>query len=734
MNKMKQNQRTRALMLFLSMIMVIALLPVVSFATEIGELVTDWDNTNTYELSYEYIGELDVFGILNPTSCEIDLSGFWLDGEQLAPEQITALTASGAGLEGTLGAGNLTLFAKYNNAGAITMKVWVDVALGVNRRFDLEIGAVSNSVIGDISYDGAVIDMDPYGLIKDRLTLSPSDFTIVVNGAPEKLDKFIADYEEEYEYSRETISVTITNGGAVPHFKVPTEEDGEYTFIPKANDATTMSNTPLGVNAEVEVKLSFLTSNALEGPIPVKRSGALIVATIYCPTLRAEGTTKEIILQYGDSEYGIFESNLGPLQREDSKTWATDFPDFALEYSINGTDYVRVEQDALEALDIRFGQLRVLENGEIRFLRRTSPLGEANNLDDPSEECVNLWFDRDGIAGPPFQKIIALEYDEHDNYIELIIQNVVLRPLDGGTNLRMTGTSNENETMVDIAFVYKVTLIPTYIVQFNANGGSTVADMKNSGSTEISLPTPTRSGYTFLGWADVNGLVANPYIPTDDVTLTAQWSYNGSSPGTPTTPTNPTTPTEPEEADIWRPFDDVYVNDWYDGDTTYVWENDLMVGTAHRIFSPKMNMSRAMIVTALHRLSDEPAAGNASFPDVPVGMWYNAAIAWAQEDGVVLGYGDGRFGPNDDITRQDLAVILVRYAESIGFELTATRELPDFADKAKIADYAQAAVEMLYQAEILNGKDNNLFDPTGFATRAEVAAVLHRFVELVSAA
>ena len=140
--------------------------------------------------------------------------------------------------------------------------------------------------------------------------------------------------------------------------------------------------------------------------------------------------------------------------------------------------------------------------------------------------------------------------------------------------------------------------------------------------------------------------------------------------------------------------------------------------------------SRAMIVTALHRLEGEPAGGAVTFDDVERGLWYSNSVAWGQTNGIVEGW-DGMFRPNDNITRQELATIFARYAQYIAFELPVNRGLPDFTDKADIFDYTKTSVDALYQAGIINGKDNNLFDPQGIATRAEVAAMLHGFMEIV---
>ena len=153
----------------------------------------------------------------------------------------------------------------------------------------------------------------------------------------------------------------------------------------------------------------------------------------------------------------------------------------------------------------------------------------------------------------------------------------------------------------------------------------------------------------------------------------------------------PVTPVRP----VAPVFNDVSANAWYAENVKYVYENGLMTGTSNGNFSPNTNMTRGMIVTVLHRLAGTPAAGAASFTDVPSNAWYGTAAAWAQNDGIVQGF-DGKFNPDGDITRQDLAVILVRYAQSIGFTLPTDRNLPNFADSANISDYAEAAINALY--------------------------------------
>jgi hypothetical protein len=179
-----------------------------------------------------------------------------------------------------------------------------------------------------------------------------------------------------------------------------------------------------------------------------------------------------------------------------------------------------------------------------------------------------------------------------------------------------------------------------------------------------------------------------------------------------------------------NPFRDVLESDWFYDDVVYVLANGLMNGTSATEFEPRSHMTRAMLVTVLHRLEGSPApGGGGSFDDVASGQWYSDAVAWASEIGVVNGVGGGRFAPNVEISRQDLAVILTRYADAAGKQFPVTLQYVTFADENSIADYAKNAVQTLYTGGIVNGKQDNAFDPRGSATRAEVAAMLHRFIE-----
>ncbi|MCB6344067.1 S-layer homology domain-containing protein [Enterocloster lavalensis] len=174
-------------------------------------------------------------------------------------------------------------------------------------------------------------------------------------------------------------------------------------------------------------------------------------------------------------------------------------------------------------------------------------------------------------------------------------------------------------------------------------------------------------------------------------------------------------------------------NHWAKADIDFVAARGLLSGTGNNQFSPNTGMTRGMFVTALHRLAGNPqAAGEGSaFTDVPASAYYADAVKWAAEKGVVSGTTSTTFAPDRAVTRQEMAVIMANYAKAMGYTVPKTREAVTFADNGSIGSWAKDAVKAMQMAGILNGKDGNRFDPQGTATRAEVAAVLHRYVELV---
>ena len=255
-----------------------------------------------------------------------------------------------------------------------------------------------------------------------------------------------------------------------------------------------------------------------------------------------------------------------------------------------------------------------------------------------------------------------------------------------------------------------------YTLHFETNGGSAITDMREANNTRISLTkyVPTRHGYTFIGWYSDHNLTnqVSEVSLTKNMTVYAGWRAD-------------------ENPDIVvNPFTDVSEKDWFYNDAMFVYKNGLMLGTSKTLFSPHGTVTRGMMATILWRMEGSLAPkGENSFTDVEAGRWYADAITWAAENGIFAGYSMDKFGPDDPITREQLTAIFYRYADYKGYKLTVTGNLDKFEDADKITDYANTVMQWAVGNGLIKGKAETLLDPQGTATRAEIAAMLHRFVE-----
>ena len=255
-----------------------------------------------------------------------------------------------------------------------------------------------------------------------------------------------------------------------------------------------------------------------------------------------------------------------------------------------------------------------------------------------------------------------------------------------------------------------------YTLRFETGGGSDIPSVRETYNAYIDLTqyVPTWRGHTFIGWYSERSLtnkVSGVYL-TKDMTVYAGWRVDE----------NPNTGA--------NPFTDVSEKDWFYGDVMFVYENGLMLGTSKTLFSPHGTATRGMMATILWRMEGSPVPkGKNSFTDVEAGKWYADAITWTAENSIFAGYGKDKFGPDDPITREQLAAIFYRYADYKGYDLTVKGNLDKFKDADKITDYAKTAMQWAVGCSLVKGKSGNLLDPQGTATRAEIAAMLHRFIE-----
>ena len=265
----------------------------------------------------------------------------------------------------------------------------------------------------------------------------------------------------------------------------------------------------------------------------------------------------------------------------------------------------------------------------------------------------------------------------------------------------------------------------TYSITYDLDGGTAFGnpDSYTVESAAITLNEPTKAGYVFTGWSGTdligedNLSVTIPAGSTGDRSYTAHWDFDPAI----IAALDPT-----PNAD----FLDVSRVDWFYYDVRYVCENGLMNGTSRNRFSPYGTATRGMLVTILYRMENEPRCfGSAAFSDVKPGAYYEKAVVWASQNNIVSGYTDGTFRPDAPVTREQLASILYRYTLYRGKDVSAgeTTSLTGYGDAQTVSNYALPAMRWACGTGILQGANGKL-SPNGLATRAQLAAMLHRYL------
>lgn len=180
------------------------------------------------------------------------------------------------------------------------------------------------------------------------------------------------------------------------------------------------------------------------------------------------------------------------------------------------------------------------------------------------------------------------------------------------------------------------------------------------------------------------------------------------------------------------PFEDVKVEQWFYEAVKYVYDNELMNGISATEFNPNGLLTRGTIAQVLFNLEGADADAAAVFDDVPADAWFADAVNWAAANNIVTGYGDGTFGPDNNITREQMAAILYRYAQFKGYDVSAKGDLTAFTDGDNVSEWATDALAWCVGAKLINGRDNGTVDATGTATRAEIAQIFMNFCENIA--
>ena len=259
---------------------------------------------------------------------------------------------------------------------------------------------------------------------------------------------------------------------------------------------------------------------------------------------------------------------------------------------------------------------------------------------------------------------------------------------------------------------------PNYRITVEATQGGTVtADptAAKAGATVTLTPVPDR-GYQVGAVA-----VTDRFGEAVAVTEQAGGTYTFTMPNGQVTVTV-------TFAETPLPFTDVTEGDWFYDAVRYAYETGLMDGVGDNLFAPNSETTRAQLVTILYRLAGEPeVSGTSGFTDVEADTWYTDAVVWAAENGIVNGVSETEFAPGKDITREQLATILFRYAEAKGYDVSARADLSAYTDADQIQSYAAESVAWAVAEGLIQGFEDNTLRPAGNATRAQIATILMRF-------
>lgn len=281
------------------------------------------------------------------------------------------------------------------------------------------------------------------------------------------------------------------------------------------------------------------------------------------------------------------------------------------------------------------------------------------------------------------------------------------------------------------------------LVIYESNGGSKVDSVRVTRNKTLEKPeNPTKDGYTFGGWhtdEELTVLYDFEAKVTKSFALYAKWLETGENTenDAENIPENNTENDSDNDVNdtsghkcYSRKFNDLDVSQWYHFDTDYVLEKGIFNGVSETLFAPYSNTTRAMMITLLYRIEGEPGTNKSiPFADVDTGAYYANAVIWTQQTGISNGVSGDKFAPDDFITREQIATILFRYAQYKGMNTVTLEENLHFDDADEISEYAVSAMNWTVGTGLFKGRTENTLKPKDNATRAEVAALLHRFIE-----
>ena len=368
---------------------------------------------------------------------------------------------------------------------------------------------------------------------------------------------------------------------------------------------------------------------------------------------------------------------------------------------------------------------------------------------------INIDTKVDGV-GSAFSMTSGTIQEENSVYIENAQDEKISANISGGSfqNVSVANKDNSTEDVDNVTltisggrFANDVTdyladglvqdsngnVEKPYTPPANPNYKITIGAMENG--TVTANPTAAKAGATVTltpvpdeGYALSTLTVTDRFGDAVRVTEQADGTYTFVMPDGQVTVN--ATFVQVEEPAPTEPFVDVNEGDWFYDAVVYAYQNELMDGVGGNRFAPNSTTTRAQLVTILYRLEGQPAvSGDLPFADVEAGTWYTNAVGWAAQNGIVNGVGDDTFAPGNDLTREQLVTILYRYAESKGYDVSASADLAGYPDGEEIQAYAREAMAWAVAENIIQGMEDDTLKPAGNASRAQIATILMRFCE-----
>ena len=525
------------------------------------------------------------------------------------------------------------------------------------------------------------------GELPDGLTLKQTTGEISGTPTAEQTAQFTVRALNSVGNDKKALSITITNAPAAEH-TVTVITDGNGTASASSTSAT--AGTEITLTATPNKGYHFKEWQVISGGVTIKDD--------------------KFTMPDGNVEVkAIFEKD-APASTEYTITVKTDGNGTASASHAKAVVGTEITLTATPNTGYHFKEWQVMSGGVTIFEKDAPPA--------PTEFIVTF----DGNGGTPSvgsmtttnQKLSSLPSASRSKHSF----DGWYTEKSGGTKIT-TDTVFSANTTVYAHWTYTGGYNPpvTYCtLRFETGGGRDITSVRRTYNACIDLTkyVPTWRGYTFIGWYSDRSLtnkVSEVYL-TRDLTVYAGWRVDE----------NPSTGE--------NPFTDVSEKDWFFDDVLFVYDYGLMVGTGKTLFSPHETVTRGMMATILWRMEGSPIPkGKNRFTDVEAGKRYADAITWTAENGIFADYDKDRFKPDDPITREQLAAIFYRYADYKGYDLTVKGNLDKFKDADKITDYAKTAMQWAVGSDLVKGKSGALLDPQDKATRAEIATMLHRFIE-----